>query len=55
MYFLAGHHFYEVLKAGPSHFSPQLTGENYIIQEAAIADPIRLCSGMFFFLNIHLS
>lgn len=47
VYFLSGHHFYEVLKAGPSHFSPQLTGENYLIQEAAIADPMRLCSGMF--------
>lgn len=35
----------EVLKAGPSHFSPELTDEKSVKQKAVLARPYRLCSG----------
>ncbi|XP_037037470.1 ER degradation-enhancing alpha-mannosidase-like protein 3 [Bradysia coprophila] len=34
----------EVIMAGPSHFSPELTGENSIRQKVVYANPIKLCS-----------
>ncbi|KAG4077628.1 hypothetical protein HA402_008888 [Bradysia odoriphaga] len=34
----------EVIMAGPSHFSPELTGENSIRQKIVYANPIKLCS-----------
>lgn len=36
---------YEILKAGPSHFSPELTDEKSIKEKAVFAIPYRLCSG----------
>lgn len=36
---------YEILKAGPSHFSPELTDDNSVKQRAVLAEPYRLCSG----------
>lgn len=36
---------YEVLNAGPSHFSPELTEENSVKQKAVFAKPFQMCSG----------
>lgn len=36
---------FEVLKAGPSHFSPELTDEKSVKQKVVLAQPYRLCSG----------
>lgn len=35
----------EILKAGPSHFSPELTEDNSVKQKAVLAQPYRLCTG----------
>ncbi|KAJ6634826.1 ER degradation-enhancing alpha-mannosidase-like protein 3 [Pseudolycoriella hygida] len=34
----------EVIMAGPSHFSPELVGENSVRQKVVYAEPIKLCS-----------
>uniref|UniRef100_A0A6B2EDQ8 alpha-1,2-Mannosidase n=1 Tax=Phlebotomus kandelakii TaxID=1109342 RepID=A0A6B2EDQ8_9DIPT len=37
---------YEILKAGPSHFSPELTDDQSVQQKAVLAEPIRLCAAL---------
>lgn len=37
---------YEILMAGPSHFSPELRNEKVVRQQLAYAKPFTLCSGM---------
>lgn len=37
---------YEVLLAGPSHFSRELTGDEEIMGQAVYAIPLKLCSGI---------
>lgn len=39
---------YEILMAGPSHFSPELVGDKAIRQKVAYAIPLTLCSGIIF-------
>lgn len=34
----------EILMAGPSHFSKELTGEEFIQEQLVYAEPFRLCS-----------
>lgn len=37
---------YEILMAGPSHFSPELVGDTAVREKIAYAIPLTLCSGM---------
>lgn len=45
VFFEIGDQQYQILKAGPSHFSPELTDDNSVKQKAVLAEPYRLCSG----------
>lgn len=36
----------EIIMAGPSHFSPELVGENSIHQKIVYANPLKLCSDL---------
>lgn len=47
VYYLKDDKSFEILKAGPSHFSPELTDDNSVHKKAVLAEPIRLCSGEF--------
>lgn len=40
-----------ILKAGPSHFSPELTGDKFIKQNAVYTKPSKLCSSMCFVMH----
>lgn len=40
----------EIIMAGPSHFSPELIGENSVYQKIVYANPLKLCSGMWWIL-----
>lgn len=44
VYFLNTDGTYEILNAGPSHFSPELTGDQSVTAQALYAEPINLCS-----------
>lgn len=37
---------YEILMAGPSHFSPELRNEEALRQQLVYAKPFTLCTGM---------
>ncbi|XP_059621126.1 ER degradation-enhancing alpha-mannosidase-like protein 3 [Phlebotomus argentipes] len=37
---------YEILKAGPSHFSPELTDDQSVHQKAVLTEPLRLCAAL---------
>jgi len=38
----------QILMAGPSHFSPELTGDKSVSQKAVFVEPFRLCSSNCF-------
>lgn len=44
VYFKKPDDTYEILMAGPSHFSPELIGEKAVRERIIYADPLMLCS-----------
>lgn len=47
MFFASGNEeAIEIIMAGPSHFSPELVGDNSVHQNVVYANPIKLCSGI---------
>jgi hypothetical protein len=40
----AGSDFVEILEAGPSHFGPELNGDQIVNAQAILVSPPRLCS-----------
>lgn len=44
VYFKKPDDTFEILMAGPSHFSPELIGEKAVRERIIYADPLMLCS-----------
>lgn len=36
---------FEILMAGPSHFSPELKGNEFLRKQIVYADPFKMCTG----------
>lgn len=52
VYFKKPDDTYEILMAGPSHFSPELIGEKAVREQIIYADPLMLCSRKSFYHTI---